>query len=90
MTANSERFVAGSRLWLLKVYIRDLELFRDGDRARFDRMVGSGSVSLGSAAKWRAYVVQFASDQLIAQHCLPELTELLPRITALEITIGGA
>lgn len=54
MSTHVELLTARIRLWLLNVYIKDLELFRDGDEGRFSSMVGSGNVSLGSAEKWRA------------------------------------
>ncbi len=85
MSANVERLTARIRLWLLKAYIRDLEAFRDGDEGRFSRMVGSGNVSLGSPAKWRGYVAQFASDSLVSSHCKAELDALRSRIAALKI-----
>ena len=88
MSANVERLTARIRLWLLNAYIRDLEAFRDGDEGRFSRMVGSGNVSLGSAAKWRAYVVQFSTDSLVALHCAVELEALTTRINALGIEVA--
>lgn len=87
MSANVELLTARIRLWLLNTYIKDLELFRDGDEGRFSRMVGSGNVSLGSAAKWRAYVVQFANDSLVVLHCKAELEALDARIGALGIEV---
>lgn len=88
MSANVERLTARIRLWLLNAYIRDLEAFRDGDEGRFSRMVGSGNVSLGSAAKWRGYVAQFAGDSLVVLHCKAELEALTTRINALEIKVA--
>ena len=87
MSANVERLTARIRLWLLKAYIRDLELLRDGDSNRFGRMVGGRGESLGSVEKWRGYVVQFAGDSLVALHCKAELEALDARIRALEIEV---
>ena len=87
MSENSERLSARIKLWCLRTYVRDLELFRDGDTGRFSRMVGSGGVSLGSDATWRSHVVKLATDTLIVRHCQQELTELLPRVAALNIKI---
>jgi len=87
MSENSERLSASIRLWCLRTYIKDLEAFRDGDVNRFGRMVGSGGVSLGSDATWRAHVARLAADSLIVCYCHEELTELLPQIAALKIKI---
>lgn len=88
-TSNAERLTARIKLSLLHSYTRDLELHRDGDTGRFDRMVGSGSVSLGNAAKWRAYVFEFSNHPLIVQYCQVELIALAPRIAGLGIGVRG-
>ena len=85
MTENSERLTARIKLWCLRTYVRDLELYQAGDTGRFSRMVGSGNVSLGSPAKWRGYVAQFATDSLVTLHCKAELDTLRSRIAALKI-----
>jgi hypothetical protein len=87
MTANSERLSARIKLWCLRTYIKDLELYQAGDEGRFTRMVGSGGVSLGSDSTWRAHVARLAADNLIVCYCHEELTELLPQIAALKIKI---
>ena len=87
MSENSERLTARIKLWCLRTYVRDPELYQAGDTGRFSRMVGSGSVSLGSDATWRNHVVKLATDNLIVCYCHEELTELLPRIAALKIKI---
>ena len=85
MTANSERLTARIKLWCLRTYVRDLELYQAGDTGRFSRMVGSGSISLGSDATWRSHVGKLVADSLIVCYCHEELSELLPRIAALKI-----
>lgn len=85
MTENSERLTARIKLWCLRTYVRDLELYQAGDTGRFSRMVGSGGVSLGSDATWRSHVGKLVADNLIVCYCHEELSELLPRIAALKI-----
>lgn len=88
MNVNVERLTARIRLWLLNTYIKDLELLRDGDSNRFGRMVGGRGESLGSAEKWRDYIIQFSTDSLVVTHCKAELEALTARIAALGIEVN--
>lgn len=81
---NANQLVARCRLWLLNAYITDLEEYRAGDVNRFGRMVGSGGVSLGSEAGWRALVKALIADDLLQAHYPAELAECAHRFQTME------
>lgn len=82
-TSNSERISARMLLWSLKVYVKDLEAYRDGDVDLFERKVGSSDIT------WRDNVSRLAGNKLIALHCGNDLDALMPRIKALGIEVNA-
>ncbi|TXH50135.1 MAG: hypothetical protein E6Q97_21040 [Desulfurellales bacterium] len=83
---NAEQMTARCRAWLLNAYLVDLEEYQAGDVNRFGRMVGSGSISLGSEAGWRAMVKALLVDELLAQHCAGQLAGFVERAKLAGVT----
>lgn len=87
MTPRAELSFARIRLWLLNIYISDLEAFLAGDVNRFGRMVDGKGGGLGSEFAWRSNVKRLLADDLISNYCAKSLMDSARRAKLIGIEV---
>lgn len=82
--------VAGIKAQMISRYLGDLEAERDGDAARFSRMVGRGGEPLGSREKWIEHVVSGLNHPALCEHTPAVREALCKRASSLGIVFEGS